>query len=351
MVGFGGWLMPVQYQGIVQEHRAVRTAAGLFDISHMGEVWVQGVRAEQFLNSVLTNDVSLLSPGQGQYTLMLNAEGGVIDDLLVYKVEPSRFLLVVNASMIEEDVCWLHSSATEGVEIENQSSQWAGFALQGPRSAGIASRLLLPGMGLPARNEIVRLSFPGSEVWLARTGYTGEDGFEWFCRAEAAAFWWEELLKSGVQDGLVPCGLGARDTLRLEMGFPLNGSDLSPQRSPLQAGLGAFVKFGKGDFVGRAALENEKARGIPFRLCGLVMRGKTPPPRAHYGVFHEGLQIGETTSGSLSPSLQCGIAMAYLPTALANPGTEVEINVRGSHFPAVVSKRPMYRPSAPPLSP
>lgn len=351
MVEFGGWLMPVQYQGIVQEHRAVRNAAGLFDISHMGEVWVTGVRAERFLNDVLTNDVSSLGPGQGQYTLMLNEQGGVIDDLLVYKLAQDQFLLVVNASMIEEDVLWLRSLSNEGVEVDDQSSQWAGFALQGPRSAGIASRLLKLGMQLPSRNEIVLLSFPESEVWLARTGYTGEDGFEWFCRAEFAPFWWEEILKAGEVDGLVPCGLGARDTLRLEVGFPLNGSDLSPQRSPLQAGLGAFVKLGKGNFVGKTSLEAEKTQGVPFRLSGLVMKGKTPPPRAHYGVFHEGIQIGETTSGSLSPSLQNGIAMAYLPTLLANPGTEVEINIRGTHFPAVVSKRPMFRPPAQRLSP
>lgn len=345
MVGFGGWWMPVQYQGIIQEHQAVRKAAGLFDISHMGEVFVSGPDATAFLNRVLTNDVSRLGDGDGQYTLMLNEDGGVIDDLLCYRLAPNHYLLVVNASMIDEDVQWLKAHAMPDTLIDNQSDAWAGFALQGPRSAAIAAALLGNDLVLPARNTLASIKLPEGQVLLARTGYTGEDGFEWFCPAEQAAFWWGKILAVGASAGLVPCGLGCRDTLRLEVGYPLNGSDLSPTRTPLDAGLGFFVKLDKGPFLGSEKLTQQKAHGTEVRLMGLLMEGKTPPPRSHYPIVHDGVVVSETTSGSLSPTLGTGVAMAYLPIALAQPGTRVEIDIRGKHFPAIVSKRPMYRAS------
>ncbi len=337
--------MPVQYQGIIPEHHAVRNAAGLFDISHMGEVFVSGPKAEHFLKSLLTNDVTRLGIGDGQYTLMLNEAGGVIDDLLCYRLEPNRYLLVVNASMIDEDVAWLRAHVSPDVEIDDQSHAWAGFALQGPHSAAIAHKLLGPDQALPARNTIASLDLPESRVLLARTGYTGEDGFEWFCPAQQAAFWWEKLLAVGASEGLVPCGLGCRDTLRLEVGYPLNGSDLSPDRTPLDAGLGFFVKLEKGPFIGSAKLTQQRTQGTEVRLMGLIMEGKTPPPRSHYPIFHEGVAVSETTSGSLSPTMGIGIAMAYLPINLAQPGTRLELDVRGKRFPAIVSKRPMYKAS------
>jgi aminomethyltransferase len=343
MMEFGGWWMPVQYKGILDEHRAVRSAAGLFDISHMGQIFVSGPDSEHFLNTLLTNDVSTLLDGKGQYTLLLNKEGGVIDDLLLYRLETGSYLLLVNASKIEEDFDWIKSHASGDVSIENQSDLWAGLALQGPEAAHILARLLGPDVPLPSRNSVSSLAIPNGPVLVARTGYTGEDGFEWFCPAQTAALWWDKILASGSDLGLLPCGLGARDTLRLEAGLPLNGSDLSPSHTPLEAGLSSFVKLGKGPFNGSTALETQLRGGVTRKLVGLMMPEKTPPPRPHYPVLHDGVVLGETTSGSLSPTLGRGIAMAYVPAACAEPGTQLEIEVRGRRFPATVVKRPMYR--------
>jgi len=343
MMEFGGWWMPVQYKGILDEHKAVRSAAGLFDISHMGQFVVSGPQSEAWLNRLLTNDVCALKEGRGQYTLLLNPAGGVIDDLIIYRTAKDSYFLVVNASKIEEDFEWLHSQLGDGVCVENQSSQWAGLALQGPESEKILKRVLGPECPLPERNGLGTLGIANGPVLIARTGYTGEDGFEWFCPAQMAALWWNQILQAGSDLGILPCGLGARDTLRLEAGFPLNGSDLSPTHSPLEAGLSFFVKFDKGDFVGKGPLEQQRASGLTRKLMGLVMNEKTPPPRPHYPVVHSGAVIAETTSGSLSPTLGTGIAMAYLPTSLASPGHTVEIEIRGRRFSATVAKRPMYR--------
>lgn len=346
MMEFGGWWMPVQYQGILEEHKAVRSAAGIFDISHMGEALVSGADAEVWLNTMLTNDVRRLSDGQGQYTLLLNENGGVIDDLLCYRLEAGKYLLVINASKIEEDIQWLHAKAVGNVIIEDQSPHWAGLAIQGPNSAVILGKLLGPDCPLPKRNHLVSLPISNGPVLIARTGYTGEDGFEWFCPASTATIWWDHLLEAGREHGLVPCGLGARDTLRLEAGFPLNGSDLSPGRTPLEADLGAFVKFDKGDFFGKRALEAQQTAGLTRKLTGLVIEGKAPPLRPHYPVLHQGIPVGETCSGTLSPTLGIGIAMAYLPTALCTPGNPLEVEIRGRRFPAKTAKRPLYkRPS------
>ena len=343
MIDFGGWWMPVQYHGILEEHRAVRGQAGLFDISHMGEIFVTGPGAEAWLNRLLTNDVTQLGNGQGQYTLLLHERGGVIDDLLCYRLEQNHYLLLVNASKIEEDFLWLQSHATAGIAVDNQSDLWAGLALQGPNAEAILRPLLGPDVPLPARNQIATLGIPNGPILLARTGYTGEDGFEWFCPAQTAPIWWDKLLEAGRPLGLLPCGLGARDTLRLEAGFTLNGSDLSPEHTPLEAGLSAFVKLDKGDFIGRTALAAQRDSGLARRLVALVLEGKTPPPRPHYPIFSADSLVGETCSGSLSPTLGQGIAMAYLPSSLCAPGTRVELEIRGRRFPALVSKRPLYR--------
>jgi aminomethyltransferase len=354
MMEFGGWHMPVQYQGILQEHKAVREAAGLFDISHMGEVFVSGPGSEVFLNTLLTNDVRKLPVGGGQYTLMLNEGGGVLDDLLCYRIEREHYLLIVNASKIDEDFAWIRSHASHfepSVQVENQSPLWAGLALQGPKSAAIMQRLFpqidergQPSASLlPARNTIVSLPVANGPLLVARTGYTGEDGFECFCSSQSAPFWWDLILKTGEPEGAVPCGLGARDTLRLEAGFPLNGSDLSPEHTPLEAGLGAFVSLQKGKFVGRDSLLTQKETSIPTKLAGLRMDGPTPPPRAHYPVLFNGERVGETCSGSLSPTFGLGIALAYLPSHLAAFGQKVTVDIRGRQFPATVSPRSILK--------
>jgi len=338
MVDFGGWCLPVQYGGILEEHHAVRNAAGLFDISHMGEVFVSGPGARAWLNGLLTNNVERLSPGECQYTFLLNENGGVLDDLIVYQLEEERYLLVVNASRVGEDVAWLRVHLQPGVTVEDQSNAFAGLAVQGPHARAILERFLEEQI-LPLHNEIQLVEIPNMTLYLARTGYTGEDGFELFCDARHAGELWRQILALGAK----PCGLGARDTLRLEMGYPLNGSDLSPERTPLEAGLSFFVDLEKPEFIGRARLLKQRKSGIRHRLMAFKMQSKAPPPRAHYPVFKNGRAIAETTSGTLSPSLGIGIGMAYIPVEFAQPGETIEIEIRDRRFPATIEKKPLYK--------
>jgi aminomethyltransferase len=341
MVDFGGWHMPVQYTGILDEHAAVRTALGVFDISHMGQFFVRGSGACAWLDRMLTNNVAKLDVGAGQYTFLLNEHGGVIDDLILYRIAETEWLLVVNAAKIDEDFAWMQEHLTAGVVLENQSDVWCGLAVQGPRAAPFF-RTLFDGIAAPARNQVITATFADTSGFVCRTGYTGEDGFELFFPGAAAVALWRAVLETGAK----PCGLGARDTLRLEMCYPLNGSDLSPERTPLEAGLGFFVDLSKPDFIGRAPLAAQKAGGLPVRLAPLKIIGQAPPLRAHYPVVKDGAVIGELTSGTLSPSLKCGIGLAYLPTALARVGETVEIDVRGRTFPAEVCRKPFYQPAA-----
>ena len=354
MVPFAGWNMPVMYSSILDEHSAVRGKVGIFDISHMGQFVVRGSGALSWLNRMLTNNVAKLKDGQGQYSMMLNERGGVIDDLILYRVTAEEFLLVVNASMIDEDLAWVNGRLVDGVELANESEAWAGMAVQGPDSAEVFGKVV-PGGELPARNGIAKLADGvglirgrdahaplGNGGVICRTGYTGEDGFEFFCPADEG----ERIFEAFVEAGAKPCGLGARDTLRLEMCYPLNGSDLSPQRTPLEAGLGFFVDLEKGDFVGREVLAKQKSEGLEQRLVAIEYLEKGAPPRAHYKVVSEdGEELGELGSGVLSPTLGKGIAMAYLPIALAKVGTPVWIEVRGRRFPAKVVKKPFYKPT------
>ena len=343
MVDFGGWLMPVQYSGILEEHHAVRNALGVFDISHMGEVFVSGPESRAWLNVMLTNNIDRLSVGERQYTFLLNERGGVIDDLLVYQIDEAKYLLVVNASKIDEDVAWLQSHLRPGVTLENRSDEFAGIAVQGPRSVQLFDRFFDGKISRPARNEIKRYEAECTLVWIARTGYTGEDGFELFFDAECAPTIWNAILEKGADLGIKPCGLGARDTLRLEMCYPLNGSDLSPDRTPLEAGMSFFVDLDKPEFIGRSPLAAQRQDGVRHRLVPFKMKGKTPPPRAHYGVFKNGEQIAETTSGTVSPSLGIGIGMAYVPTEFARINEEIEIEIRGRRFPATIQKKPLHK--------
>src|SRR5205809_1043867 len=273
IISFGGWLMPVQYTSIVEEHHAVRNNVGIFDISHMGQLLVSGPATRGWLNTMLTNNIDKLEVGQGQYTFFLNEAGGIIDDLIVYRIEEQKFLLVVNAAR------------------------------------------------------------------------TGEDGVVVFFRAENAAKFWNSALEEGKALGIKPCGLGARDTLRLEVCYPLNGSDLSPERNPIEAGLGFFVDLTKPNFIGREVLVKAKENGSPEKLVAFRMQTKGPPPRPHYSVFDDGNRIGEVTSGTLSPSLNYGIGMAYVSAPYATIGTRIDIEIRGQKFPAIIEKKPLYKKS------
>lgn len=341
MVPFAGWNMPVQYTAIMDEHGAVRTAAGIFDISHMGQFIVSGPGALAWLNRMLANNVAKLGPGQGQYSFLLNERGGVIDDLIVYRTAEDAFFLVVNASMIDEDFAWMAKHQPEDVSFANESALWAGMAVQGPRSAELFAAVC-PGQVLPPRNGIARFAVEGGDAVVCRTGYTGEDGFEFFCPAAQGEAWFEKFIAAGAK----ACGLGARDTLRLEMCYPLNGNDLSPERTPIEAGLGFFVDLDKGDFIGREVLAKQKADGPAQKLVALEYTDKGAPPRSHYAVLDAaGNVVSELSSGVLSPSTGKGIGMAYVPADMAKIGTEFSIDVRGRRFPAKVVKKPFYKPA------
>jgi aminomethyltransferase len=345
MIPFGDWIMPVQYSGIIDEHQAVRNSAGVFDISHMGQLLATGPRASAWLNEMLTNNIDKLEVGAGQYTFLLNERGGIIDDLIVYRTAPETFLLVVNASRIEEDFAWLQKHVSDHATLANRSADFGGLAIQGPRVVELLQGFLGSDVELPARNQIKDFECCGTKVTIARTGYTGEDGVEVFFAAADAAKIWTGLLEKGKDLGLRPCGLGARDTLRLEMCYPLNGSDLSPEHNPIEAGLGFFVDLKKAKFVGREILADAKENGTPKRLVAFRMKSKGPPPRPHYSVWREGERIGEVTSGSLSPSLNEGIGMAYVASAHVKVGTEIEIEIRDRKLPAIIEKKPLYKKS------
>ena len=333
---FAGWEMPIQYKGIVSEHEAVRRSVGVFDISHMGEFEVTGDGAGEWLNTMLTNDCAVLGDGEGQYTLLLNPEGGVIDDLILYRVNADRYFLVVNASRIGEDRDWMMKHLPSGITLSDRSPVFGAVAVQGPESVALWERLA-PEFALPSRNGIVECD--GGDLILCRTGYTGEDGFELFAPTDQIAGWFERLLAAGA----VPCGLGARDTLRLEKGFPLNGSDLDEVHTPLEAGLGFFVKLDKaGGFIGRDSLVAQKSRGLPCRLVAICLNEKAPPLRHGYEVIAAdgAMVLAKLTSGSLSPGLGLGIGMAYLPAAFTASGTEVLVSIREKHYPGRVVKKP-----------
>jgi glycine cleavage system T protein (aminomethyltransferase) len=339
LIPFGGWLMPVQYSGIVDEHQAVRKNAGVFDISHMGQFVVTGADAGRWLNRMLTNNTEKLEVGQGQYTFLLNENGGIIDDLIAYRTAPDEFLLVVNAARSDEDLAWLEKHRPSDVALKNRSADFGAVAVQGPKVVEIVKAVF--GVDPPPRNQIVQIAKDGKEASMARTGYTGEDGVEIFFPAEDAVWLWNKIVSAGAK----PCGLGARDTLRLEMCYPLNGSDLSPEHNPIEAGLGFFVDLQKGEFIGREKLAHDREQGPARKLVPFRMTGKGPPPRPHYGVYQNGERVAEVTSGTLSPSLNYGIGMAYLPAGRAKIGAPLEIEIRERKFPAIIEKKPFYKKS------
>jgi aminomethyltransferase len=326
LVPFAGWEMPVQYEGVIPEHRAVRTDAGAFDVSHMGELLVEGPGARQFLQSVLSNDLDRIGPGLAQYTLLTNEQGGIVDDLIAYELGPERFLLIVNASNREADFGWLHDREPGEAEVRDASDDYALIAVQGPGS--------LERLGLP---EAPAFTFAEGEVdgvacTVNRTGYTGEQGVELLVDATSAVELWDHVLDRGV----VPCGLGARDTLRLEVCYPLHGNDIGPETDAVSAGLGWVCALDK-EFTGVEELRRIKETGPQQKLTAFVME--------EAGIPRQGMAIvegGEVTSGSHSPMLERGIGLGYVPAELARPGSQLTIDVRGRHRRARVVKKPIY---------
>lgn len=359
LIEFGGWEMPVQYSSIVDEHHCVRRAAGVFDICHMGEALVVGPGAEAFLNETLTNDVRKLAVGGGQYSQMCNERGGTVDDLYVYRLAPTEFLLIINASRIDVDVAWLQerlcaSAHRSGVILENASGRLGAIAIQGPRVVEFIHQLFvgpsLAGTAAAAatdlkKNQISAWNWNGQRIWVARTGYTGEDGFEVVAPADQIEDIWNRTLALGHVGCIQPCGLGARDTLRTEVCYPLYGHELDENTSPIEAGLGFFVALDKPEFVGRSVLLEQKTNGTRKKSVAFRMTDKSAPPRPGYAIFANGAKVGDVVSGTQSPSLNVGIGLGYVPPELATPGTRIEIEIRGRRFAAEVVKKPIYRKS------
>jgi aminomethyltransferase len=343
MVPFAGWEMPVQYRGgIIEEHRAVRTHAGVFDVSHMGEVELLGPGALALVQRLVTNDVERLAPAQALYSPMCTPEGGIIDDLLVYRMG-DRLMLVVNAANTAEDLAWIRAHAGADVRVVDRTMETALLALQGPRAQDILARLTPVALGA-LRYYWFRegIEVAGRKALVSRTGYTGEDGFEIFCDARDAVHLWDALLEAGRPSGLRPAGLGARDTLRLEAGYLLHGSDIDKTTTPLEAGLGWTVKFGKGEFIGREALEAQRDEGITRRLIGFALHEKAIA-RHGFPIRRDGAQIGQVTSGSFGPTVEKSIGLGYVPPQDAEPGRPLAVEIRGRAVGGAVTRLPFYR--------
>lgn len=340
MSPFGGFMMPIEYTSIIEEHNAVRHAAGMFDVSHMGEIFVSGPDSERFVNHIFTNDVRSIPEGKILYSMMLYPEGGVVDDLLVYKTfTPNKWLLVVNASNIDKDEAWIRSQA-EGfdVTIDNASDSWAEIALQGPEAEDIAADVL----GMDVRNlafyTFIETTWCGAPIIISRTGYTGEDGFEFYADTETIGKIWDKLLTDGK---VAPCGLGCRDTLRFEVGLPLYGHELSDKITPIEAGLGIFAKLDKPEFIGKEALAHQKESGVTQKIVGIELADKAIP-RAGYEVLAGDEVIGNVTTGYHSISADKSVCMALVDARFAKAGTDVEIKIRKKTFPGKVCKKRFY---------
>ena len=341
LIDFAGFEMPVRYTGDVREHRCVRNAAGLFDISHMGEFEVSGERAGEFLDVMVTNDVGALEVGQALYSPLCRPTAGIVDDLLVYRLV-DRYMVVVNASNIAKDFAWLKEHVPAGVSLVDRSDETALLAIQGPKAADVV-RGHVPDRALDLGYYRFMIgSMFGAEGVISRTGYTGEDGFELYFHPRHAAEVWEGLMQAGQPHGLEPVGLGARDTLRLEMGYMLYGNDITDDTTPLEAGLGWTVKLGKScDFLGKSVLERQKAEGLTRRLVGFQLDGRRVP-RHDMPIEFGGREVGKVTSGTFSPSLEKPIGMGYVESAAAKTGTELEIRAGETRLPARVVTRPFY---------
>jgi aminomethyltransferase len=344
MIGFGGWEMPVQYTGIVEEHRAVRAAVGCFDVSHMGEFEFHGPDALHALQRLTTNDVAALEVGQVQYVLLCQEDGGIVDDLTLYRLGGDRFMMTVNAANIDTDWAWVTGHLTGRVEARNISRETGLIAVQGPRAEALVGRLTDQGiLGRLGYYRFTRAAVAGVPALVSRTGYTGEDGFELYLDAAGTEAVWEALLLEGKAEGAVPVGLGARDTLRLEMRYALYGNDIDRTTNPIEAGLAWVVKLGKGDFLGRAAIERVKAEGPRRRLVGFEMIDRAVA-RHGYRLLRDGAEVGHVTSGSYGPSVDRYIGMGYVTASLGAVGTEIEVEVRGRPRRARVVGTPFHPP-------
>ncbi len=334
MSPFGGFVMPIQYSNIVDEHQAVRQQCGVFDVSHMGEVLISGPDAERYVNHLFTNDVRQMPVGKILYGMMCYEHGGVVDDLLVYKLADHRFFLVINAANIDKDWDWIQQQAAGyEVTLEHQSDRYGELAIQGPKAEEVMEKVL----GIPCQ-ELSFYTFKLlDEVIVSRTGYTGEDGFEVYASPQYINDCWDKLMAAGVK----PCGLGCRDTLRFEVGLPLYGDELSADITPIMAGLGIFVKLDKPEFIGREALARQKAEGPQKKLVGIELQDKAIP-RHGYTVLKDGVPIGEVTTGYHTISTDKSVCMALVDAAYAALGTEVEIQIRKKTFPGVVCKKRFY---------
>lgn len=343
IVPFAGFEMPVQYDSALEEHHATRRAAGIFDVSHMGEVFFEGPNALERLQGLVTNDLRRCEDGQAQYTAMLFDSGGVIDDLIVYRIRADRLLVCVNAANRAKDFAWMkvHGEGP-GCTVTDRGDDYAQIAVQGPRAVETVQKLTKTGLSAIGTYRFAQGSAAGAECILARTGYTGEDGFELFLAPERARSVWDALLEAGSAAGLRPCGLGARDSLRLEACYRLYGNDMDETTTPLEAGLGWIVKLDKGPFRGRDALVRQKEQGLQKRLVGLRLVDKGIA-RHDYAVLKDGQKVGRVTSGTLLPTVQIAAGLAYVPTALAAEGTRVEVNIRGRAAAAAVAKTPFYK--------
>lgn len=341
MVDFAGWEMPVQYTSVIAEHEAVRTAAGLFDVSHMGEVEFLGKGALEAANALITNDLARAADGQALYAGLLNAKGGFVDDVVAYRFSPERIFICVNAGNRDRDFSWMEQHA-EGVQPRNTSDDYAQLALQGPKALGILQQLTRTDLAHLGTYRFAEGEVAGVSCILSRTGYTGEDGFELYCSPRQVVKLWDALLEEGAEDGLKPCGLGARDSLRTEMKYALYGSDIDEHHTPLEAGLGWIVKLDKPAFMGKVALEAQKRDGVTRKLVGFVLEG-AGIPRHGYPLLKDGQRVGEVTSGTLGPSVKKPIGMGYVVPALATEGSVFQVEIRGRAVDARVVKTPFWK--------
>ena len=348
MVDFGGWDMPVQYPaGVIEEHMRTRTACGLFDVSHMGEIWVEGPDAIAFVNRITTNDVTALVDGQAHYSALTNDNGGVVDDLLVYRFGPEKLLLVVNAGTTEKDWEWISSQKTndDNADLRNASSEYCQIAIQGPNALDIVKSLTDSDVSSIKYYHFAEGQFAGVDAIISRTGYTGEDGFEIYAAPDTAEHLWAKMLETGrygSEDGILPCGLAARNTLRLESAMSLYGHELGDDITPLEGGLGWIVKLKKGDFIGSQALAKQKEEGLKRKIAGFEM-SEPGIARDGYDVYVGDRKVGVVTSGSPAPYLKKNIGLAFLPPEFANVGQEIRIDVRGKHLRAQVVPTPFYK--------
>jgi aminomethyltransferase len=335
MTAFAGWEMPVQFSGLSAEHQAVRTSAGMFDISHMGKFFSSGANSIELLQSLVPSDLSKLQVGQAQYTVLLNPQGGVIDDIIVYLEAQGQVMLIVNASTKDGDLAWMRSAIPD---LEDLSAAWALIAVQGPEAVAKLQKFVTDDITQLANFGHCRSQVFDTPAFIARTGYTGEDGFEVMLPPAAAVQLWQELIQAGV----LPCGLGARDTLRLEAAMCLYGQELNTTITPLEAGLSWLVQLDKPEFIGREVLIRQKEQGLSRRLVGLELESRYIA-RHDYPIHYQGAVVGIVTSGTLSPTLQKPIALGYVPTELSKLGQELEVEIRGKLYPAKVVKRPFYK--------